>query len=658
MAIDQDLSPKRRLPLVESTVSLPKNDVSAMDEAAIEAELRAFEEAERERLGIRKERKQWTDNMLKPTVTKKERDDITILVTGLTQAHDFLVEGALRGQGYRVEWIGTSDQAGLQVGKEYGNRGQCNPTYFTVGGLVKHLIDLRDKEGLSSEEIVKKYVFLTAGACGPCRFGMYVTEYRKALRDAGFDGFRVMLFQQTGGLSQATGDDVGIEMNPAFFIAIIKAIVSGDALNALAYRIRPYEIEPGATNRAVERAKQILYTALYDKTNIFAALYKARAEFAAVKVDKLRPRVKTSIIGEFWAMTTEGDGNYHLQKFLESEGSENDIQLTTAWLLYNIWEVARDTRVRADLREFDGGQYGLKGYENFGVAKRLATMRLAEYGLRVGFQAFALPLGLHRYKLPNMDKVAEVANEYYVNDLRGGEGHMEVGKLIINVVESKAHVTVSVKPFGCMPSSGVSDGVQSLITARYPGTIFCAVETSGDGATNFYSRVQMYMFKGRAVAEAELQKACEENGVTLEQVREYLRANPKSKFNSPLYKPRHRYAGTAADLVAEVAPYITKSATERAVDRAKSAGAAVVSAAKKVPSVVERVVSTVKDPAFKTQVKADVELARELLEGRFKEHYEPLVKRLAYRAVFNRDPQPETGANATRVGPEYAATVN
>jgi predicted nucleotide-binding protein (sugar kinase/HSP70/actin superfamily) len=658
MAIDQDLSPKRRLPLVESTVSLLKHDVSAMDEAAIEAELRAFEEAERERLGLRKERKQWADNMLRPTVKKSERDEITILVTGLTEAHDLLVEGALRGLGYRVEWIGTPDQAGLQVGKEYGNRGQCNPTYFTVGGLVKYLMDLRDKRGMSTEEIVKKYVFLTAGACGPCRFGMYVTEYRKALRDAGFDGFRVMLFQQQGGLSQATGDDVGLEMNPAFFIAIIKAIVSGDVLNALAYRIRPYELEPGATNRAVERAKQILYTALYEGTNIFKALYKARAEFAAVKVDKLRPRVKTSIIGEFWAMTTEGDGNYHLQQFLESEGAENDIQLTTAWLLYNIWEVARDTRVRAHLREFDGGQYGLKGYENFGVAKRLATMRLAEWGLRLGFQAFALPIGLMRYKLPDMDKVAEVANEYYSNDLRGGEGHMEVGKLILNVVENKAHVTISVKPFGCMPSSGVSDGVQSLITAKYPGTIFCAVETSGDGATNFYSRVQMYMFKGRAVAEAELQKACEEHGVTLEQVRAYLRAHPKSKFNSALYKPRHRYAGTAADLVAEVAPYITKSATERAMDRAKSASAVVVSVAKKVPSWVARVRSAVKDPAFRMQVKADVELAKELLEGRVQEHYGPLVRRLVHRAIFHRDPQPEMGVRATNMQPAHAHAVN
>jgi predicted nucleotide-binding protein (sugar kinase/HSP70/actin superfamily) len=46
---------------------------------------------------------------------------------------------------------------------------------------------------------------------------------------------------------------------------------------------------------------------------------------------------------------------------------------------------------------------------------------------------------------------------------------MEVGKLILNVVKSKATMTLSVKPFGCMPSSSVSDGVQSLITERISG---------------------------------------------------------------------------------------------------------------------------------------------------------------------------------------------
>ncbi len=625
---------KKSLPLFDSKAAEKANAANDVD---IEAELRAFEESERERLGIKAERRQWVDNMLKPQMKKSERANVTLLISGLTAAQDFLVEGALRGLGYNVEYFGISDNAGLQTGKEFGNRGQCNPTYFTVGSLVKHLIDLRDKEGMSAEDVVKNYVFVTAGACGPCRFGMYVTEYRKALRDAGFDGFRVMLFQQTGGLSQATGDDVGLEMNPDFFIGIIKAIVCGDALNALGYRIRPYEVVPGATNAAMTEAKKIIYAALYEKTNVFAALLKAKKEFKKVEVDKLRSRAKTSIIGEFWAMTTEGDGNYALQKFLESEGGENDIQLTTAWLLYNIWENARDTRERQNLRGADGGNYGLEGLDEFGVAKRLATMRLAEMALRVGFQAFALPLGLYGYHLPDMELVAEVAAQYYNNDLRGGEGHMEVGKLIVNAVKSKANITVSVKPFGCMPSSGVSDGVQSLIVNRYPGTIFCAVETSGDGATNFYSRIQMYMFKARIAAEQELARAYEQTGLTPEQVRDFLAKHPR--YASPLHHAPHTVAGSAANLVYEVAPLIQQSALERAQKSAASAIGAARDFVTAAPGKVAKLAKTAADPEVHERLRQDWALVRDLLQGKVKERFGPLVERLAGKAYFENNPE-------------------
>jgi predicted nucleotide-binding protein (sugar kinase/HSP70/actin superfamily) len=616
--------------------SLPlASDARADEDIDVEAELRAFEASERERLGIKAERRQWVDTMLSPEMKKAERGNVTLLISGLTAAQDFLVEGALRGLGYKVKYFGMSDNAGLQAGKEFGNRGQCNPTYFTVGSLVKHLIDLRDKEGMTAEEIVKNYVFLTAGACGPCRFGMYVTEYRKALRDAGFDGFRVMLFQQTGGLSQATGEDVGLEMNPAFFLGIIKSIVCGDVLNALAYRIRPYEVTPGATNRAVEEAKRVLYKALYEQTNIFAALYEARRAFASIEVDKLRPRAKTSIIGEFWAMTTEGDGNYALQKFLESEGAENDIQLTTAWLLYNIWECSRDTRERQDLRGLDGGNYGLAGLDEFGVAKRLATMRLAEAGLRVGFQAFALPLGLFGYHLPDMELVAEVARDYYSNDLRGGEGHMEVGKLIVNAVKAKANLTVSVKPFGCMPSSGVSDGVQTLITARYPGTIFCAVETSGDGATNFYSRIQMYMFKARLVAEEELRRAYAETTLTEAEVRAFLAAHPR--FASPLHHAPHKVASSAANLVYEVAPLIQQTRLERAQKTARSAVSAAARFVAAAPAKASAVAAAARSPELRERLHQDVLLVRDLIEGKTKERFGPLVAKLAGKAFFENN---------------------
>lgn len=526
---------KKRLPLIEDD---------------IDAEVARFEAAERARLGL-EQREHWVEDMANLGFTKSEKSRITILLGGLTMLQDHLVGGALKHLGYTTLALNVPDNDALRVGKEFGNRGQCNPTYFTVGNLVQFLIHLRDDKGMSSKEIVDKFVFLTAGACGPCRFGMYVTEYRKALRDAGFDGFRVMLFQQQGGLSQATGEESGLELNPKFFISLLKAIVAGDVMNAVGYRLRPFEVEPGATDRALSQAKDICYDALANGKSILAALWRGQQILKTVAVDRTLPKPRVSIIGEFWAMTTEGDGNYQLQRFLESEGAECDIQLVTAWILYNIWEVRFDTKNRATLREEDAGRFGLKGAGEFGVLTREVGLWVADKALRTVFQTFAHAAGLYDYHLPDMNKVADVAAPYYDNDLRGGEGHMEVGKLILNVVNQKATMTLSVKPFGCMPSSGVSDGVQSLITERYPGTIFCAVETSGDGAVNFYSRVQMYLFKARQAAEAELEKTLAANGMTRDDFRKYLNRNPR--VGSALYRAPHTAACTSADLANEVA---------------------------------------------------------------------------------------------------------
>jgi predicted nucleotide-binding protein (sugar kinase/HSP70/actin superfamily) len=582
----------------------------------VEAELKAFEETERKRLGLDAGAAQWVEDMANLTFTKSERSKITLLVSGLTMAHDYFVEGGLRGVGYNVQMLDAPDVAALQFGKEFGNRGQCNPTYFTVGNLVKFLCTLRDKHGMTAKEVVAKYCFLTAGACGPCRFGMYVTEYRKALRDAGFDGFRVVLFQQTGGLSQATGEESGLEMTPTFFWAIVKSLVAGDVLNALGYRIRPYEVNAGETDRALDRCKKIVYRALETRTNIVAALWRCKPILEAVAVDRTVPRPKVSIIGEFWAMTTEGDGNYQLQRFLESEGAEADIQLVTAWLLYMVWEAQRDTEERMHLRSNDKSKYGLGDAGPTDVMKKLFAVRAADKVVRVLFHTFAYAGGLYGYHLPDMFEIAKVSHQYYNNDLRGGEGHMEVGKLIMNVLQAKAHMTLSVKPFGCMPSAGVSDGVQSAITERLPGAIFCPVETSGDGRVNFYSRVQMYLFKAKQAAAQELERACGEHGMTVPQLRAFLETSPR--FASPLHKAPHRYAGTAADLVAQVAPYVHQSRVERWRDRVVSLVQRSGDAARRSPQRVAGLVKSAASaaPVVATRLKQDVALYQELRRAR------------------------------------------
>ena len=89
--------------------------------------------------------------------------------------------------------------------------------------------------------------------------------------------------------------------------------------------------------------------------------------------------------------------------------------------------------------------------------------------------------------------------------------------------------------------------MQSLITERYPDAIFLPIETTGDGAVNVYSRIQMALFKAKQVAQKEFSEAIEMKGYSLEQLREGLRK--KSLLSNPLKVANHKVACTAANVV-------------------------------------------------------------------------------------------------------------
>ncbi|WP_086929637.1 2-hydroxyglutaryl-CoA dehydratase [Agarilytica rhodophyticola] len=518
----------------------------------IDEQVLSFEEDERQRLGLDSETKEHWRDANPRKFTAQQRSSTTILHAGLTMAHDLFLQSTFRGLGYKVEAMEVPDNEALQFGREFGNRGQCNPTYFTVGNLIKKLKQL-EASGIPKKEIVNNYLFATVGSCGPCRFGTYVTEYRKALRDAGFEGFRVLLVQQAGGIKQATGEELGLKINAQFFLSMVKAVIVGDILNALGYRIRPYEINPGQTEATLERAKARIAKAMETNKGLLRALLTSRKELQAIPVDRTQVKPKVAIIGEFWAMTTEGDGNYKMQSFLEQEGAEVDIQLAIAWPLYLMWCAKYDTEDRARLKGTDkGGDKGSKfALENVDVRKRLLMLKFGDKVVRALFYSYAKLLGLKNYKLPNMDEIAKISHKYYDNNLRGGEGHMEVGKLIQNVLHQKANMTLSIKPFGCMPSSAVSDGVQSLITELHPNAIFLPIETSGDGAVNVYSRVQMQLFKARQSAQKEVESALTKFGLSFEEFRNKIRTS--RKYQNPLYKSPHKGACTSLDLVYDCA---------------------------------------------------------------------------------------------------------
>jgi len=401
-----------------------------------------------------------------------------IIFGGLPEVHQKAIKGSMEFLGYNVVPLPEPDNEALKIGKEYCNRGQCNPTYYTTGNLIKFL--KKQKEH-------KDYVVLTVGSCGPCRFGMYEMEYRKALKEAGFD-VPVITFNQSEALTSEF-ENHGIKINKDFIISLIKSIVAGDLVNDIYYKIKPYEVVPGSADRWKEKAGDILYEFMKEGRSFEEALKEIYEGLSEISVNFLQPKPKVKIIGEFFAQTTEGDGNYKLAKWLVEEGAEPIVEPVTTWVDYLLWEKERNIRERF--------------FKNrLGYLKDLAIVKLFGFYVRYIYNKGRKILGNIPSPLKDQKLIERYARDYYNPGLTGGEGHMEVGKHIYMIKHKKAHMIISVKPFGCMPSTQ-SDGVQAKVVEDLGDTIFISVETSGDAEANFKSRIMMKLYEAKMKALEE-----------------------------------------------------------------------------------------------------------------------------------------------------------
>ena len=523
---------------------------------------------------------------LERAFTADQRGSTTLLFGGLTWKHEKLVHGSLEGLGYRAEAVPTPNVRAFQTGKEYGNNGQCNPTYFTVGNLVQYLQAL-EEQGLTKQEIIDRYVFFTAGACGPCRFGMYEAEYRLALRNAGFDGFRVLLFQQSGGLSQSDAE-AGLEMNLDFFLGILNALNCGDIMNEVAYTLRPYEVNAGETDRVLDETMDYLHDVFRRKRpwkldenlskflggfsdtaeylgkfvnqvkgdEYLPALRNCRDMFNKVDVDRLRVKPIVKITGEFWAQTTEGDGNFNMFNFLQREGAQVLVEPIGTWIMYMIHQVVQKYK---DFKGLEEGavlppiwKLGTRTRIEFGYRQKVAKLKLAEAIFKSEYHKIVDAVGGIAHHLADQYELQRLGHPFYNSRAGGGEGHLEVAKNIYYSNKDLAHMVLSLKPFGCMPSTQ-SDGAQSAVVSNYKDMIYLPIETSGEGEINAHSRVQMALGEAKNKAKKEFAETLERTGLTLDQCRAYVDAHPETR--RPMYHVPHTkgVVGSAANFVMHIA---------------------------------------------------------------------------------------------------------
>src|SRR5690606_19528811 len=121
---------------------------------------------------------------------------------------------------------------------------------------------------------------------------------------------------------------------------------------------------------------------------------------------------------------------------------------------------------------------------------KLMLLNTAGRILRREYERLRQALGGTAHELVDQFELQRLGHPYYNSLAEGGEGHMEVAKNIYYANHELAHMVLSLKPFGCMPSTQ-SDGAQAAVVSHFPDMIFLPIETSGEGDINAYSRAQM-----------------------------------------------------------------------------------------------------------------------------------------------------------------------
>ncbi len=482
--------------------------------------------------------------------TREERDKVTILFGGLTWKHERLVQGVFHNLNYKAQSLPNIARGDLDAGKELIDVGACCPTIFTTGSLVNFL--KKEIAAVGKEEVARKYLFLTAGACGPCRFGQYHESYSMALDGLGLRDFRMFLMAQDQ-VDQGSGNGDGLDINLPLSLGLFWGILCADLLTDLEYMTRPYEMNPGETDQVLKDCVEYLYQVFRDRPDhgekygtiawhllssyFTRALREVRKRWSVIVVDRLRVKPKVKITGEFWLHIHEGEGNYNIKRWLEQEDAEVLPPVIAVWLNYLFNPTIRKLEHRHSAKEQKPtAQLLLRAVERIYIAH---------------YNRLRKALGNLPNELPNQEELRRLAEPFFHFELRGGEGHMLIGKALHAYHHKNAHMICELSPYSCMPNT-MSVGSMANVLGQYPDLLYAPIEVKGDSEVHALSRCQMILTEAKRRAKANFEEVLRKTGLTVEQVRDFERQHPQ--VTRATYRVPHRgYAGTAANYVMHLA---------------------------------------------------------------------------------------------------------
>ena len=416
--------------------------------------------------------------------TKADRQDKVVLIPNTSHAFCRLMSVAFESQGLRTIPLEIGREEAIRLGKQYVHNDICFPAQIVIGEALAAL--------RSGKYDPDKVAVGTGKYIGDCRLTHYEALLRKALDDAGYPQVPII-----------TNDDVdfhnvhpGFKMNVSSALKVAFTLPMIDALEELLRKMRPYETEPGAADRAFDEALDLLMEGLRGKSlrSLKRGFSQAIDVMKKVPYDRTHRKPQVLIVGEYLLNFHPG-ANHDVELYLERNGLEViEARMT---------DVIRKTYFYQHAQE--------KEYRVTRPVKEKAWHAVADNVFDVAHNvcdsiACAHPLYEPPCRMPDLVRASDPIIHHTFD---AGEGVLIPGEILHHAAHGCTSFLI-LQPFGCLPNHVVGRGIAKRLKELYPQANILPLDYDPDVSfANIENRLQMLILsaKGAENSQVEAEKA-------------------------------------------------------------------------------------------------------------------------------------------------------
>ncbi|MBN2259741.1 MAG: 2-hydroxyacyl-CoA dehydratase [Clostridiales bacterium] len=418
---------------------------------------------ERELIGIKPYRKSEVDNRV--VFTKAMKKNHTIISPQMAPIHFELLEKAFINAGYNLVILKRVNKNAIDTGLKYVHNDACYPAVITVGQVMAALE--------SGEYDLNNTSLIISQTGGGCRATNYIAFIRKALKDAGMQHIPVISLS-----AQNMENNPGFKLTLPLIKAAIRALVYGDLMMRVLYKVRPYEKFNNSANQLYNKwMNKLKDSILSDGDKAFKENIRMIVkEFDELEIHENLVKPKVGIVGEI-LVKYHPDANNNIVDVIEKEGAEVIVPDLIDFFLYSAYN----------------NTYKYEKLSGSWTSKKISDLAIAYIESYRTELKKALNESKRFHPPKSIQEMAEGAEGIISLGNQTGEGWFLTAEMIELIDEGVPNI-FCIQPFGCLPNHVVGKGMIKKLRDSFPQSNIVAIDyDSGASEVNQLNRIKLMM---------------------------------------------------------------------------------------------------------------------------------------------------------------------